>query len=432
VSYGGLATASIRSTRLLAQTTILSVKVNVKRKGGVSKAAPPAPANAVPAASPTQAPTPAPTPMPTPKPTPPPAGTGVYGPGINADTLNNSQVGGRYNEQVAYRFRATETSALTSIRIYIIANGDTGYSNGTGGTIRADVYADDGTASHLPTGSSLASGSMTPGNPAGFPPDSDTSHKFPTITFSTPATLVAGTLYHIVFRNADPSPTVNFLSVDGLYVYADLPACQPAFPDTDWANLVKPAAGSWSTDRGAGRGATTPIMALNYANGRVGGMGYMETWEIAPKTISGSMAAREAFTVSGSSRQVSSVSVRLKRVSGSSPLLVRLETSNGSLVEQGSIPASSIPTTGYASWATYTFASSHTLATGQSYHLVLSSASDTSYSIFVIRKGVDYGFSPKTYFADGSGQYNPGSGWVAFDPGWRDPLDQGDLQFYFE
>jgi parallel beta-helix repeat protein len=85
VSYGGLATASIRSTRLLAQTTILSVKVNVKRKVGVSKAAPPpapaptaspsasptAPANAVPAASP--APDPTPAPAPTAPPTPPAA-----------------------------------------------------------------------------------------------------------------------------------------------------------------------------------------------------------------------------------------------------------------------------------------------------------------------------------------------------------------------
>jgi len=64
VSYGRLATASIRSTRLLAQTTILSVKVNVKRKGGGSTSAPPAPANTVQAASPAPDPTAAPAPTP--------------------------------------------------------------------------------------------------------------------------------------------------------------------------------------------------------------------------------------------------------------------------------------------------------------------------------------------------------------------------------
>ena len=70
VSYGGLATASIRSTRLLAQTTILSVKVNVKRKSVSTKVAPP---------SPTPVPTPKPAPVPTPKPAPvsAPAPTGT-------------------------------------------------------------------------------------------------------------------------------------------------------------------------------------------------------------------------------------------------------------------------------------------------------------------------------------------------------------------
>jgi hypothetical protein len=386
-------------------------------------------ATPAPTPTPTPAPTPTPTPAPTPTPTPAPAPalapapgtTGLYGPGINADNLNNSQIGGPQNQQTAYRFRATETSALQSIRIYVIDSTHPGYGGGTGGTMRITVETDDGTASHLPSGTILATTDVVhPVDGAGN-----------VYSFASPPQLVAGQLYHIVFRNIDPSPTVNFVSVDGLYVDSDLPVWQPAFPNTDWANLVKLGSGSWSADRGPGQGTITPIMALSYANGVVDGMGYIEIWYGSPKTISGSGSAREAFTVSGPSRQVSSVSVRLKRVSGSSPLVVRLETSSGALVEQGSIPASSIPTTGYASWATYNFATSRTLVAGQGYHLVLSSASDTSYSIFVIRKGVSYGFSSQTYFADGSGQYNPGSGWVAFDPGWRGPLDEGDLQFYF-
>jgi hypothetical protein len=400
------------------------------------------PASETPVASPTPAATqstiptgtPAPSatlaPSPTPTPTPVVSGdvtpasipgiTGVYGPAINADNLNNSPIGGPQNQQTAYRFRATQTSALNSIRIYIVDNTHPGYGGGTGGTMRITVQTDDGTANHAPSSTILATTDVVhPVDGAGN-----------VYAFAAPAQLVAGQLYHIVFRNIDPSPTVNFVSVDGLFVYADLPVWQPAFPNTDWANLVKLGGGSWSADRGAGQGTITPIMALNYANGVVGGVGYMEIWYRDPKTISGSGWARERFTVSGPSRQVSSVSVRLKRVSGSSPLIVRLETSSGDLVEQGSIPASSITTTGQASWATYRFATSRTLVAGQTYHLVLSSTSDTSYSIFVIRKGVAYGFS-QVYFADGSAQYNPGTGWVAFDPGWRGPLDEGDLQLYF-
>jgi hypothetical protein len=402
----------------------------------VATPAPSAPTGAVaPSASPVATPAPsAPTgavaPSPTPTPTPGlsgdvtpaslPGTTGIYGPAINADNLNNSPIGGPQNQQTAYRFRATQTAALDSIRIYIVDNTHPGYGGGTGGTMRITVQPDDGTATHAPSSTILAASDVVhPVDGAGN-----------VYAFAAPAQLVAGQLYHIVFGNIDPSPTVNFVSVDGLYVYSDLPVWQPAFPNTDWANLVKLGGGSWSAERGAGQGTITPIMALNYANGVVGGVGYMEIWYRDPKTISGSGSARERFTVSGPSRQVSSVSVRLKRVSGSIPLTVRLETSSGELVEQGSIPASSITTTGQASWATYRFASERTLVAGQTYQLVLSSPSDTSYSIFVIRKGVAYGFS-QAYFADGSAQYNPGTGWVAFDPGWRGPLDESDLQFYF-
>jgi len=72
-----------------------------------------------------------------------------------------------------------------------------------------------------------------------------------------------------------------------------------------------------------------------------------------------------------------------------------------------------------------------TLRAGTSYNLVISAPSDTSYSVFTIREGSAYDYSPVTYFADGRAQYNDGSGWTAFDPGWRGPLDQSDLQMVF-
>jgi hypothetical protein len=347
---------------------------------------------------------------------------GLYGPGINADSLNNSPVGGPQDQQTAYRFRATETSALESIHIYVIDASHRGYGGGTGGTIRITIQADDGTDGHGPSGTILASTDVV------HPVDGPGGNSY---AFASPPELVAGQLYHVVFTNIDPSPSMNFVSVNGLYVFADMPVWQPALSNSDWANLVRTEGGSWSADRPPGQGTITPIMQLSYANGATAGLGYVEVWYEAAKTISGSRSARESFTVSGSNRQVASVSVRLRRVSGSSPLAIRLETSGGAVVEEGSIPASSIPTTSRAAWATYPFTSAHTLVSGQGYHLVLSSAADTSYSIFVIREGSSYGFAPTTYFGDGVAEYNPGSGWVAFDPGWRGPLDEGDLQFYF-
>jgi hypothetical protein len=305
--------------------------------------------------------------------------------------------------------------------VYVIDATYPGYAAGTGGTMRITVQPDDGTAAHRPSGSVLATTDVVH-------PVAGAGNRY---AFPSPAALTQGQLYHVVFTNVDPDPSANYVSLDGLFVYDEQPVWQPAYANTDWANLVKPSGGTWSDDRGPDQGTITPIMGLSYANGVEDGVGYIEVWYQAAKTISGRRAARETFTVSGPSRRVSSVSVRLKRVSGSSPLVVRLETANGSLVERGSIPASAVPTRGRSSWATYRFSTPRTLSAGQRYRLVVSTAADTSYSIFVIRKGSAYGYGPSTYFADGSAQYNPGSGWVAFDPGWRGPLDEGDLQLYF-
>ena len=236
-------------------------------------------------------------------------------------------------------------------------------------------------------------------------------------------------------RAGEHGVNVAAVSLDGLFVYHETSRWQPAFSNTDWANLIKYGSGAWSADRGPGEGTITPIMQLDYANGQHAGVGYMEVWVGMHKTISGAAKARETFTVSGPDRRVSSVSVRLKRVSGSSPLAVRLEKADGTLVANGSIAASAIPVgdpsvEGGSGWATLDLGQAVTLQSGQGYHLVLSSNADTDYSIFVIRKGASYRFSSQTWFSDGLAQYNSGSGWTGFD-GWSGPSNEGDLQLYF-
>ncbi len=347
-----------------------------------------------------------------PAPTPPPAPAGpIYGSGISADSLANTQVGGTScgcaNLMTSYRFRASTSSALNSIRIYLIGPNYAGYGGGTGGTIEVTVQTD---ASGTPSGTTLATTTFTPGSEGAAGR---------VVTFPSPATLTAGQLYHIVFKNVDPSPTVNFASVNSLYVSSASVPRQPSVSDTDWAQLMNDGRG-WQL-----RPQYTPILNLTYANGEVAGVGYMEVWVNSPRTISGNMSVREAFTVSSSDRQISSVAVRLRRTGGSSPLVVRLETATGVLIEQGTIPASSIGTS--SSWATLTFASPHTLTKGQSYNVVLTSPGDTSYSIHAVREGPTYGYNPRTYFNDGYAQYTTGSGWTGFNGG-----TQGDLQFYLK
>jgi hypothetical protein len=348
---------------------------------------------------------------------------GPYGSCVGGDGLNNTIIGGPEHVSSSYRFRATTTSALASIRIYVIGPAYSGYGAGTGGTFEATVQTDDGSSSHGPSGTVLATTT--------FRPTAD----FPLVTWTRPAALAAGTLYHVVFRNVDPDPVANYASLDGIFMYQPTSPRQPGFTDTDWGQPMRSGSGPWSD-----RTNTVPIMQLNYANGVTAGSGYMETWVRSPKTVSGSAKARESFTVSGASRSVSSFSVRLMRLAGSSPLSIRLETAGGTLVEQGTIAAADIEVgipgdhggTGHATWETWTFAAPRTLAASQAYNVVLSTAADTSYSVFAVRKGTSYGFAPSTVFADGHAQYTTnGTTWGAFTQDGGGALDQGDLQFCF-
>jgi hypothetical protein len=349
--------------------------------------------------------------------------TPPYGSAINADDLNNSVVGGPDGRKVSYRFRATESSGLQSIRVYLVTG--SGYSGGTNGSLVITVQTDDGSSAHRPSGVVLASTTYVPGSTVA-------NSGLPLISFSSPAQLVAGQLYHVVFTNGDASPTSNYISVDGLFTFGDPSPWQPKYANTDWANLIY-FQGAWSDNRGAGQGVITPIMALYYTDGAVVGQGYLEVWVSLPKTISGNAMVREEFTVSGASQTVNSASVRVRRVSGSSPLTVNLETSTGTLVASGTISAGLIPSGSRPGWATANFASSVTLAAGSSYHLVLQAPAGTAYDAFVIRDGATWGFPASTYFSDGTGQYTTGSGWLGFDqPGGGTNLTMGDLQFYLQ
>lgn len=355
-----------------------------------------------------------------------PVSIGLYGSGIAADSLNNTQVGGRFDSQVAYRFRSTQSSALQSVGVYIVGPEKSGYGGGTGGTIQVSVRPDDGTLDHFPTNTILSSVDVVG-------PVSGANNVY---AFPSPAMLENGRLYHIVFTNVDPEPTVNFVSVDGLFVYDEQTIWQPAFLNTDWANLFRVDDGSWTAMRGTGEGTTTPILQLNYASGVSSGMGYIEVWSDAAKEISGNYRVREAFTVTGNDRQVSSVSLRLARISGSQPLMVALESADGTQLWEGTIPASAFPlgdknSGGSTRWATLELPGAFRLVAGRSYRLVLSSEQETTYSIFPVREGIAYGYAESTVFADGSAQFDDGSGWAAFHPSWRGPLDQSDLQFYF-
>ena len=347
--------------------------------------------------------------------------TAVYGSMVAADSLGNTQIGGTscgcVNGATSFRFRAATSSALETVLIYLVAG--PGYSGGTGGTLEVAVETDDLTTKHRPSGNVLARIAMAPGNPIDI-------GVLPTLRFPQPPQLTAGQLYHLVFRNLDASPTVNFISVDSLISFNS--GKRPR--QLGWGQLLEAGRG-WQF-----RPEYTPILALQYADGVTDGVGYMEVWVRTPKSISGANMVRQIVTPSAP-WTASSVSVRLKRTSGASPLTITLERADGTVLASGQVAASDAvagdrsPESG-AGWVTLAFGSPITLEAGPRYHVVLSAPSDTEYLIHVIRKGTDYRFPPSTYFADGHAEHTVGAGWLGMDQlGGYTNSAQGDLQFYF-
>jgi hypothetical protein len=348
----------------------------------------------------------------------------VYG-SVQGDSRNNHEVGGLERARLSYRFRAGTTSAATSIRVQQRGlGGSNTYSGGNGGTIRVSIRTDNG---GIPSGTILASVTFAPGNPSGNWED------WNLLTFPTPATLTAGQIYHVVFDNVDPAPTANWISLNDLFYWGGpFAASQPTF-SSDFAVLyARPT--MWTV-----LANDTPIFDLAYANGNHDGMGYIGAMGQYYGSISGPSMVREHFTVSNGNRTVSSASVKVKRISGLGQLSIRLETGDGTIVESGVIVATAIPVgnlpasdgdasvLGGNTWATVTFPSPYTLASGSTYNLVLSTTSDTRYVAVPVQEGTDKGLLSYR-FTDGDGQRTTdgGSTWANLYL-WGDT----DLQFYF-
>jgi len=361
----------------------------------------------------------------------------LYGNPYEANGLANKTL--KDGRSVDFRFRAEETGSIESLRFYNKYNGiRSGYSDGDGSDIMITIRTDDGTSNHWPSSTVLASYRITEPLTAG---------KFPLVHFPDPISVTEGELYHITFSNdigsasSDNYVSINMLKTGALETSGPGEP-PPAYPDeTDLDALL-------STDpypHTTWENSHTPIFEVRYADGSAQGNGIINTWhnEIPNIYINGpDHQVRQTFTADDGSRVVNSVTVRLGRVSGNDDLTMRLEESDGTLIEEGTISASEIPIvdqTGIANgasdhdWLTYQFQAPHTLQDGTSYNLVLSTTSSTRYDIFPLRDGsVNYGFHPDTTFSDGRAEYtDDGVNWKGWLYWGVDDRPDADLQFYF-
>ena len=358
-------------------------------------------------------------PTPTPGSTSSGASSVIYGPGLASDALNNTRVGTSNGYKDDYRFKAKHSGKLTSFRPYIIwSTSKSGYHSGTGGTLLFELKTDDGSSEHRPSNNVIAS--VVHANPLdkGF---------FPLISFPSSANLTEGQIYHITVTNIDSDPVNNYVSMDHLYKYSAEDPMQPNSSDLDWAEMQSWTGSDWKVRR-----ENTPILALYYSDGHTEGTGYMEVWVGAPKSISGTSSIREKFTVSGGDRNIDELNIRLRRVSGSDSLTYKVQAQSGSVVQQGTIPASSVTTATRPTWVKAVFESTKKLLNGQSYYLVFTAPSSTVYEAYPIRQGVSYGYPKTTYFSDGYAQYSQnGSTWYGWEQWGVNDRKEQDLQFYF-
>jgi hypothetical protein len=298
----------------------------------------------------------------------------IYGPGVAVDSRDNSPVDSR---DVSYRFRASQTSTISSVTL--LWRWGSGYSAGGGGSFRISIQSDSGGS---PTGTDLSSlETFTPS--AGDLVLSDTRHY--TVTFGTPASVTAGTLYHVRVHNAAASPDSNYSSLNAVIRAlgssyggtSPLGTAQPAYT-SDLATLYGP---SWTVR------TQTPTFDVTYANGAHDGQPYLIAGcGTGPQTFGGTTFVRQRFTVSGSTRTVSGLYIRCKKLSGSGDLTVDLRTTSAS-IESFTIANASFATlaTGCNDngpvWLGSAFSANRTLTSGTSYEVRLTAPAGTSFRL---------------------------------------------------
>jgi hypothetical protein len=367
-------------------------------------------------------------------------GSTVYGNIIVANDLANTQLsaGVQYDNPIMF----PRSGTITAVKKYWIAS--PGYGGGTGGTVKYELHADDGSAAHLPSATILGQSSPVSGATA-----VSSGYQFMNVTFSAPIAVQAGVWYHLVAYNTDSNANTNNVSMDDFWDHcgnANLTSfppyansCNeprnPLIPDPQFGVLYKNGSGSWIY-----RGGFTNIIDFTYGDGSHWGDGYMEEGSTAGgsfkgHTVSGTQQVGETFTVSGVDRTVSGLTVTVERVSGSSPLTAKLISGGQTIAvatNNGTIPQGSDSfAAGNQRFATFNL--SATLKAGTTYQLQFSAPSDTTYIMHTVRDGASsgYGWNPQTVFSDGYANYNTGSGWTTGWDTWGSLAQDQDLQFFF-
>lgn len=397
-----------------------------------------------PSPSPTPVATPSPTPVATPSPTPvaTPSPTGqVYGTAFEADSKDNRSIGLAANLATGLRF-VSSGGTISKVAINQRFGPDgSGYSGGTGGTIRLSIQKAD--TNGIPDGTRIGEAVFAANNPHS---NTERQSFIPLVAVVSPGT------YFLVIENIDANPSVNYMSANQMTVLeAHASPDQPLSPDGINLAVFERRSGTWALYKNTtsdGVPAYAPyhnsaVMDIAYSDGHHEGNGYASLIVDHYAMITGSNVVRETI-VPASSRTVSSASVRVKRLSGSGLLNISL-LSGSTVLRTGSVSSDGIPiSTSPVSadggwhfdvyslsggrWATISFAPV-TLSAGGSYSLRVSTDASTTYMVIPLRETLE-----QTTPAWGSRMFKEGAAEKSADNGatWTPVYEFApvDLQFY--
>lgn len=356
----------------------------------------------------------------------------LYGMPWNADSLNNIEIGSQVGRLVGLMFKAKTTTTLSRFA-FALAYGS-GYSLGTGGSVKVELFADDGSTLGAPTGSALATQTLS--TPVGAP-SSEAMIEYSTFVGS--AAVVAGNRYHLVMTQMDASPTANWVSLDGTYNATPITAqLQPAYANKDFQMKLFYSTSSpgWIdlTDV-----SPSPVN-IHFADGTDLGWSVDYTPVAAAlRTVGGTSRVRMNITPTGVTRVPTKVWVRLYRQTGTTqPLTIAVQNSSRTVLASANVAASAIiALTAGSSPADGTWVSiplsGISIVSGTQLFLELSSPSETvNYQIYPMRTAETGNWSDKALtnrFGDGFWEYSTNSGttWTeeSSDVGYK-------MQFYFE
>ncbi len=370
-----------------------------------------------------------------------------YGPGISMISLNNFALD-TATEYVDYTFTAQQTGSVQTLMPYFVdckietsnacTTGAGLYGSGDGAELQITVYPDNGSGKPDMNGQPL--GSVVPfwvcGGGAITTACRTESNTFRQLSFEQPISVVAGTEYHVVFQNIASDPGTNFSSLDEIYSPTSMTCpnvtspAQPTFTPSQ-LGVLKSTDGGSTWGPASDGSCNTPIVDIGYSNGFHQGNGYTYVGDFTA-TIGGSAdMVRELFTVGGSNKTVSAVSMYVSLTSGSEGLYAALEDSSGNVLAKGQAMPDSAP---FAAWRTCNFSSPVTLQSGQTYQLVLTATS--TYSAGALENGSQNGepFSVDTVWsatnAEAQFSTNGGSTWTEWEQGGGGN-EVADLMFYF-